>query len=86
MSREDHVGNLSDTSRTGVADADHDLGVRIVAERISGTSNDRPCLTDNLSTGRYLNGVRDDVHTRVEEDNFATSELHGVESVVGREL
>ena len=52
------------------------LTVVVVCERAAAAQDGGPCLSNDLGTRRDSDGVRDDVDTRVEEDDLAAGELH----------
>ena len=75
MGVEDHVRDFSAAAGADSADLDDSLRVVPVEERTTASGNDGPCLTNDLGTSGDLDGVGDDVHTSVEEDDLATGVL-----------
>ncbi len=53
------------------------LTVVIVSEHCSGTKDGRPGLSDDLGARRDVDGVRNEVNTRIKEDDLAARELRG---------
>lgn len=72
----EHVCNLDQSLRVGVANLDHGTRIIEVRELAASSCNDRPCLTDDLGSSGNGKGRSDDVGARIEEDDLASSELN----------
>ena len=74
-SGEYHVGDLNNTGRARCTDLNNGLRVVVVGKGASGTHDDGPSFTDDLSASWDLDGAADDVCSCIEEDDLATSIL-----------
>ena len=69
------VTDLHDTLGASGACLYNDTRVALRLEIAASSEDDRPCLSDNLSSLRNRDRVRDVVYTRIEENDLASSVL-----------
>jgi hypothetical protein len=74
---ENNVANLQNSLGTRISYSEHRLGVTPIVEYRSSSSQNRPRLSNHLSSSRNSDGVGYDVGSSIEEYNLASRILKG---------